>query len=266
MAMTLRRPIHRTPKSLGVPFEDVSFHSRTDNVLLKGWYIPAGGNNTIIVMPGGKQNREDPTTRLLELCVDLAKRGFNILAFDRRGCGESEASRLSGRSRFDRDFGGAVDYIRSRNGAGENIVLFGISVGAVAALSFAKEENSIKAIVSDSCFTSIPEMAKRVMEEKFKAFIIFQPGAICMGRLIFGLDKESAIDKLPNINCPIFFINGAEDKSVPPEDTYRLFKASNNPSNEIWISAGAGHSQSFSTHRDKYVDRVTRFLSNKINK
>ena len=215
MAMTLRRPIHRTPESMGVFSEEVSFNSRADNVLLKGWYIPTGGNSTIIVMPGGKQNREDPTTKLLELCVDLAKRGFNILAFDRRGCGKSEASSLSGRSRFDRDFGGAVDFIHSKCSR-QDIILLGISVGAAAALAFAKEENSIKAVVSDSCFISIPEMAKRVMEEKFKALIIFQPGAICMGRLIFGLDKESAIDKVAKINCPIFFINGAEDKSVPP--------------------------------------------------
>jgi len=261
MAMTLRRPIHRTPESLGVAFEDVSFHSRSDNVLLKGWYIPIGGNNTIIVMPGGKQNREDPTTKLLELCVDLAKRGFNILAFDRRGCGKSEASRLNGRSCFDRDFGGAVGYIRKRNGAGKNTILFGISVGAVAALAFAKEENSVKAIVSDSCFTSISEMTKRVMEEKFKAFTIFQPGAVCMGRLIFGLDKESAIDKVSKINCPIFFINGAEDKSVPPEDTYRLLKASNNPLDEIWIADRAGHSQSYIIHPREYVDRIINFLS-----
>jgi hypothetical protein len=48
MAMPLRRPIYRTPTSLGVVFEDVSFHSRADNVLLKGWYIP-----TIIKILGG---------------------------------------------------------------------------------------------------------------------------------------------------------------------------------------------------------------------
>ena len=148
MAMTLRRPINRTPASLGMTFEDISFYSRTDNVLLKSWYIPAGQNKTIIVMPGGKQNREDPATQLLELCVDLAKRGFNILAFDRRGCGQSAASSLNCRSILGRDFSGAIDYIRNRNGDGENIILLGISVGATAAIASAREEKNIRAIIS----------------------------------------------------------------------------------------------------------------------
>ena len=263
MAMTLRRPINKTPASFGLAFEDVSFRSRIDNVLLKGWYIPSGSGNTIIVMPGGKQNRSDPTIKLLELCVDLSKKGFNILAFDRRGCGQSAASSLRGRSRFDRDFGGAVDYIRNRNGNEENIFLLGISVGAVAALTLAEKDKCIKAIISDSCYASTSEMARRVMGEKCKAFIVFEPGAICMGRLIFGLDKESAIDKVARITCPIFFINGAKDESVPPEDTHRLFKASNNPLDETWIVTGASHSQSYSTYPDEYVKRVIAFLDDK---
>jgi pimeloyl-ACP methyl ester carboxylesterase len=265
MAMTLRRPINRTPASLGMTFEDISFYSRTDNVLLKGWYISAGQNKTIIVMPGGKQNREDPTTRLLELSVELARRGYNIFVFDRRGCGQSEASGLKNRSILGRDFGGAVDYIRNRNGNGESIILLGISIGAVAAISFTGEEDNVRAIISDSCFTSIPEMTKRVMAEKCKAFIIFQPGAILMGRFLFGLEKESAIDKVPKINCPIFFINGSADKSVPPENAYKLLEASKNQSDEIWIADGAGHSQSYITHPDEYIDRITNFLSKRFN-
>ena len=266
MAMPLRRPIYRTPASLGVVFEDVSFRSRADNILLKGWYIPAGHDNTIIVMPGGKQNREDPTTKLLELCVDLAKRGYNILTFDRRGCGQSEASSLKTRSRLDLDFGGAFDYIRNRNDPRENIFLLGISIGAVAALTFAEKQKDIKAIISDSCFASTSEMARRVMGQKCKAFIIFEPGAIYMGRLIFGLERESAIDKVQHIICPILFINGADDESIPSEDTYRLLRTSNNPFDEIWIVNGADHSQSYSIHLDKYIDRVVSFLIDRKGK
>ena len=266
MAMPLRRPICRTPSFFGIVFEEVSFNSRTDNVSLEGWYIDAGQNKTIILMPGGKQNREDTTTKLLELCVDLAKRGFSILTFDRRGCGTSEASRLRTRACLDRDIAGAVDYIRNRKGLRENIFLFGFSLGALAALACAKEEKSIKAVVSDSCFSSISEMASRILKNTCKIFVIFQPGAVYMGRLIFGLDRENAIDKVPYINCPIFFINGAEDKSVPPEDTYRLIKASNNPLDEIWIVASAGHTQSYITHPKEYIDRVVHFLSDRISK
>jgi len=143
--------------------------------------------------------------------------------------------------------------------------ILGVSIGAVAAMASAREENNIRAVISDSCFTSVQEMTGRVLGEKCKAFIIFQPGAILMGRLVFGLEKESAIDQVPEINCPILFINGSEDKSVPPENAYTLLKASDNPSDEIWIADGAGHSQSYITHPEEYVDKVISFLSDKIN-
>jgi pimeloyl-ACP methyl ester carboxylesterase len=264
IAMSLRRALTMTPAQFGLSYEDVEFYSRSDNVLLKGWYIPAGGNKTIIAMPGGKQTREDRSTKMLELCVDLAKRGFNVLVFERRGCGQSQAARFSQRSILGRDFSGAIDYIRNRNGNEEDIILLGVSIGASAAIASARENSDIKAIICDSCFKSIPLMAERVMSEKCRAFAVFKPGAVIMGRLFFGLDKESAIDKVPYIKCPIFFINGSEDKSVPPYDAYSLLNASNNPLDEIWIADGAKHSQSYMTYPEEYVDRIVRFISSRI--
>jgi len=233
MAMSSRVPLDRTPASLGLAYQDVSFQSRIDNVLLKGWYIPAGGNGTIIAMHGGKQNRADATTQLLELCGDLARKGFNILTFDRRGCGLSETSPYKVRGRFERDFGGAVDYIRGRNGSHEKVFLLGISVGAVAALMFAHQKEGISGIISDSCFAKTPNMAKRVLRQKCQIFGVFVPGALWMGEVLFGLERGSAIDRVGCVTCPILFINGTEDDVVPPEDTYQLVRVSNNPLDEI---------------------------------
>jgi pimeloyl-ACP methyl ester carboxylesterase len=265
IAMSLRREVTMTPALFGLAYEDVEFYSKTDNILLKGWYIPAGSNRTIIAMPGGKQTREDRSTKMLELCVDLAKNGYNVLVFERRGCGQSQAAKLSQRSILGRDFSGAIDYIRGRNGDGENIILLGVSIGASAAIASARENDGIDAVICDSCFKSIPVMAERVISQAFRAFAIFRPGAVVMGRLFFGLDKESAIDKVPYINCPIFFINGSEDKSVPPCDAYSLLNASDNPSDEIWIADGAKHSQSYMTYPEEYVDRIIKFLADKAD-
>ncbi|HAS28455.1 MAG TPA: hypothetical protein DCR59_04775 [Dehalococcoidia bacterium] len=264
IAMSLRRPVTMTPALFGLPYENVSFYSRIDNLLLKGWYIPAGTNQTIIAMPGGKQTREDRSTKMLELCVDLVKRGYNVLVFERRGCGESQSAKLSCRSILERDFSGAIDYIIKRNGKEENIILLGVSIGASAAISSARENNDIKAVICDSCFTSIPEMTKRVLANTFKPFVIFKPGSVLMGRLFFGLDKESAIDKVPHIKCPIFFINGSEDMSVPPYDAYSLMNASNNSLDDIWIASGAGHSQSYMTYPKQYVEKIVQFLSARL--
>ncbi len=264
IAMSLRRPLTMTPADFGLSYEDISFCSRVDNLLLKGWYIPSGSNKTIIAMPGGKQTREDRSTKMLELCVELAKKGYNILVFERRGCGQSQSARFKYRSILGRDFSGAIDYIRNRSGKAEHIVLLGVSIGASAAIASARENDDIEAVICDSCFTSIPEMTQRVLTNTFKPFVIFKPGSVLMGRLFFGLDRESAIDKVPYINCPMFFINGSEDTSVPPYDAYSLLNASNNPADYIWIADGAAHSQSYMTYPEEYVEKIDKFISARV--
>ena len=106
-------------------------------------------------------------------------------------------------------------------------------------------------------------MAKRVMSEKCR-FLPFSSRGQWHG-VALSTDKESAIDKVPYINCPIFFINGSADTSVPPQDAYDLFAASNNPLDEIWIADGAKHSQSYMTYPEEYVDRIVKFLSERKN-
>ncbi|MFC2062860.1 alpha/beta hydrolase [Chloroflexota bacterium] len=265
MAMTLRVPIEKTPASLGLAYEDVSFSSRGDNIKLAGWYLPAGSKSTIIVTHGGKRNRADATTQLLEMCGELAGQGFNILTFDRRGCGLSAASPRKSRAHFERDFGGAVDYIRSRSDTGEKVFLLGISIGAVAAIMFAYDEDGISGIVADSCFVSIPEMVKRVIRRANITFSIFSPTALWAGEKLFGLPRENAIDRVGRVSCPVLFINGAEDYSVPAEDTHRLHQASDNPQDETWIAPGADHSQAYLTSPAEYIGRVTGFFTGTLN-
>ena len=143
----------------------------------------------------------------------------------------------------------------------ENIYLWGTSIGAVAALSCAAKVDSIKAIIADSCFADIPEMASRLLKKTCPAFIVFKPGSMCIGRQFFGMGKDLPIDNASRISCPILFINGTEDSVIPEEDTYRLFSISRNPVSQIWIVSGADHSKSFITSRKEYVAKVISFLN-----
>ena len=89
-------PITTTPASLGLAYREVTFPSRGDHVLLRGWYIPGvlpGGQltdaSTIIAVHGLRTNRTDPGMGLLDLSGALARQGFAVLAFDMRGMGAS---------------------------------------------------------------------------------------------------------------------------------------------------------------------------------
>jgi pimeloyl-ACP methyl ester carboxylesterase len=252
-----------SPAEYDIVYEDVSFNSSIDNVSLQGWYIPGGGNTTVVVMHGGRANRADDSVGLLKLCVKLAKRGFNILTIDRRGCGLSPSPAFYNRGHLERDFGGAVEFIRSRNGEHEKIFLLGNSIGAQAAFVYTYEYggNEISGIISDSGFARRENIAARVLNQAVILSGIFAPGALKLGEWVFGLPNLDAIDIVGSIDRPILFISGDSDQQIPMEATYQLFEASHNPSDEILIVPGAEHNQSYKTNPTEYINRVTLFLN-----
>jgi pimeloyl-ACP methyl ester carboxylesterase len=252
-----------SPTEYDIAYEDVSFDSSIDHVSLQGWYILGGRSTTIIVMHGGRANRADESVGLLELCAELAKRGFNVLTVDRRGCGLSSSPAFYNRGHLERDFGGAVDYIQNRNGEQEKIFLFGNSIGALAAFVYAYEYggNEISGIISDSGFAKRENIAARVLNQAVILSGIFAPGALKLGELVFGLPNLDAVDIVGSINIPILFISGDNDLQIPVEATYQLFEASHNPSDEILIIPGAEHNQAYKTNPTEYINRVNLFLN-----
>ena len=90
-AMTVPRlplPEGVSPAVVDLDYEDVSFTSREDSVLLRGWYLPAEGDCAIIIVHGGFQHRLDDNVDTMNLAHDLVAAGYSILLFDLRGRGE----------------------------------------------------------------------------------------------------------------------------------------------------------------------------------
>jgi hypothetical protein len=69
------------PNRLGVAYEDVKF-TTSDGLRLKGWYVPSRNGATVIAFPGRRGPQKH--TRM------LARHGYGVLLFDRRGEGKSE--------------------------------------------------------------------------------------------------------------------------------------------------------------------------------
>ncbi len=263
MAMTNRVAPVNYSKSDFVNCRDICFTSRTDHIKIRGWQLSTDTKTaagTIIVMHGGKQNRSDGTMGLLNMCYDLAKQGFDVLTIDRRGCGESESAKLRTRARFDHDFAGAIDYVLGQNRC-EKIFLLGTSVGAVAAIAQASNDRRVSGVVADSCFKSTKAISERVLRNTFKPFVIFTAGAIWMGHLLFGLERNyDAIDRVKYVNCPILFINGELDSVAPPSDARDLTQVSKNELDEQWIVPGAGHSLTYQSNPAAFINKVRTFL------
>jgi len=253
---TRRLPLLFTPT---LPREDVSFASRTDGLLLRGWYF-AAGPECVIVVCGGEQNRADPVTDTLSLATDLVESGYTVLLFDLRGRGESDGQG-SIFPNNDRDVGGAVDFVRGRGH--EDVKIIGFSSGAAATLLLANSE-SVTAVVSDSCFASaretfVRELAKRGCPRALAQ--VLSPGVSSMGRLVHGVDRMDPEAIVAQVSCPVFFIHGQCDSGVPVGDAYRLFHVRRNPANLLWVVPGAEHTQCYRRVPHEYVSRVIGFFA-----
>jgi pimeloyl-ACP methyl ester carboxylesterase len=120
-----RLPLAYSGEALGLPHTNVSFFSRGDNVLLKGWFVPGQAGDVIIIIHGGFQNRVDDNVDTLNLTRALVDSGHSVLLYDLRGRGESEGKGQA-LSYIDEDIGGAVDYLKSRGYGTEDILYTGV--------------------------------------------------------------------------------------------------------------------------------------------
>jgi fermentation-respiration switch protein FrsA (DUF1100 family) len=256
------KPLSENPASLGLDYEDVSFPSRIDNLILKGWYLTGDKRFTIIIVTGMYQNRVDSSIGTLRIARDLVEKGYNVLLFDLRGRGESEGKGVL-LTNADRDIGGAFDYIRKRGCPADNTGIISFSAGAASTIIFAGQEN-MAAVVSESCFANIADTFIRKAASKFNKprllIRVFSFGIYLMSRIMYGYRKVNPLDRIADVTCPILLIQGEKDDLIPPEDAHKLLKASGNPYDELWLVPDTGHTETYCLDPIGYIDRVTSFF------
>jgi len=260
-----RLSVETTPTSVSLEYKDVSFESRDDNVLLKGWFIQGSNQISIIIVHGGFQNRVDDNVDTLGLARDLNKKGYSLLLFDLRGRGESEGT---GRalSNIEKDIGGAFDFLRYSGYATDRIAIMGYCSGAASACIFASQED-IGALVLIGCFAEVRDMVISMATVRGIPGIfaeIFIPGLKLTTSFMYGYQVVNPIDVLSEVRCPIFFIHEEYDEFIPIGDMLRLFEESTHPENQFWEVDNTEHSQSYKNNPIEFIDRTTSFLESTL--
>lgn len=263
-----RIPVSGHPSQFGLTYEDVVFPSRRDRIPLHGWYLPTTQDHRcVILVQGQDHHRNSPGIRALALGRDLVQRDFSVLLFDFRGRGESGGKRDCHGDRERWDVLGAIDYVGSRGIPPERIGLVGFSLGAAVAILVAARDPGIPAVVSDSGFLDSMTYLKRMPFYWFFLPSWFAVPIALAGRWFFGADF-SQVRPIKVVGRlaprPILFIHGENDHVVPPEEAEALFRASNNPANQLWLVPGAGHIRCYSSHPEEYVAKVAAFLERHI--
>jgi uncharacterized protein len=275
-----QKPIYATPAAFGMQYRAVTFPSREDHLLLRGWFIPGLLSNgqltsqrTIIMVHGNRTNRADKVAGLLKLSVAFAQHGFAVLAFDMRGTGESPPAPLSLGYFEQRDVLGAVDFLRSgplpfpELGRPRVIGGWGVSMGATTLLLAAAKEPAILAVVSDCGYPEFISILEREIPKGGHLPALFTPGALLATQALYGIDFYAVrpVDIVASIAPrPLFFIHGDKDSFNPYNNMFVLAAAARSaPDSHVqtWLVPGADHAQSFNTAGQVYVTRVTDFYN-----
>ena len=268
MTMVERVTVSGHPSQLGISWEDVTFPSRGDEVLLSGWYLPTTRDDRcIILIQGTDHHRDSPEIRALRLGRDLVNRGFSVLLFDFRARGKSGGRRSSEGDREQWDVHGAIDYVAGRGIPVERIGLLGFSLGAGVAILVASQEPRIPAVVSDSGFLDYMFDLQLLCCGPFRLPSWFRFFVAFSGSLFFkaNFSKVRPAQVVDDIDQPILFIHGTSDPVVPVEESVALHNVSDNPKDRIWIVPNAEHVNVYSKMPETYVERVSQFFQRHIS-
>jgi alpha-beta hydrolase superfamily lysophospholipase len=259
------------PDAIAPRYEDVSFPSREDAFLLRGWWYPVqGGTRALILVHGHGQNRIDQNWGTVEIGRAFHERGYAVLVFDLRGHGESASSRQSYGVREKNDVLGAFDFVCSRGFAPRQVAIAGVSYGGSSTLTALPALREASAIVSDSAFALAWPVIDAQIPKQSPIFARLQPGAgiRLMAKLLFGIDLSAArpVDGVAAVpERPILFIHGTADDYVVPENVQQLFSASRSPESQLWLVPGAHHAGTYQTAPDEFIRRVATFLDAQLS-
>ena len=252
----------KTPISYGMKFTEINFRS-TDGITLRGWYVPAGpdAKGTIIYCHGHNRTRIE----MLPLATYGHQLGYNGLLFDLRHQGQSEGDMSSIGYLERRDAVGAVRYALEKEKARRPIVLWGISMGAAAALMAAADSPDVDAVISDSTFLSFEDVIKHHWKLFFGlptfpvADEVIYWTAHRVGFDPSDFDLEKAVARIgPR---PILFIGVEGDKRMPPSVARTLYGEAQSELKDIEVVPGKRHGEGFNSGQPKYQEALKRFLA-----
>ena len=243
-----RVPHDWSPQSTGLPaVEDITFHSYTDSIALRGWLVPSTGDAAVILAHGWSTSAGHCSHR--DLVGPYVRAGFHVLAFDLRGHGRSGGAH-GGLGVLDRgDLRSAIEMLKSRGVQPGRIGVHGQSYGAIVATLAAVEIDEIGAIIADGGPARLTDALgfelNRVTGLPAGSAALLLPGMRCLGILLYGLDTSDAslVDAIAQVSPrPVLLIYGTEDPVIPFERALQV-RAAAGPAAEFWKMQGSAHTQ-----------------------
>jgi fermentation-respiration switch protein FrsA (DUF1100 family) len=233
--------LERTPRDLGLEFEDIYFEAR-DGVRLNGWFIPFRESTSTLVWFHGNAGNIGDRVENIKLLHDYVH--LNIFIFDYRGYGRSEGRPSEEGVYLDGE--AALELVKNKTGnvAASKTILFGRSLGAAIATEMATRFES-EGLILESPFISVSEMARVV-------FPLLPIAPLLQTRF-------DALEKIQKIKVPLLVLHGDRDEVVPYEHGKRVFEIAPEPKRFFTIP-GASHNDTYIVGGERYFQQLKEFI------
>ncbi|HMK42723.1 MAG TPA: alpha/beta hydrolase [Dissulfurispiraceae bacterium] len=229
-----------TPRQIGLEYEDI-FLQTEDGVRLHGWFIPAPGSRATLLFCHG--NAGNISNRLDSIRIFHAL-GLNVLIFDYRGYGKSEGA--PDEEGTYRDGEAAWSYVVAmKETPPGRIIIFGRSLGSGIAAELALRHPEAGALMLESGFSSIADMARRVVP--------FVPAELLVRH------RYDTLHKIPHIRMPKLIIHSPEDEVVPFEQGFAMYECAKEP--KEFLKIAGSHNGGFLSSGATYRDGIAGFLN-----
>lgn len=180
-------------------------------------------------------------------CLDVAamyhRLGYAVLLFDYRGYGRSEGRPTEEGTYL--DVAAAWEHLRRERGlAPGDIVIAGRSLGAAIAARLAAQHTP-RALVLESAFTSMPEVAAR------------RYPWLPVRRLM--RYRYPLVEDIVRVRCPLLIVHSREDEMVPFAHAQRLYALASGPKQLLEIDGP--HRNLRRTMDARYEGGIAAFLA-----
>lgn len=228
----------------------------SDALELQGWYIPSR-NGTAVISFAGRDKTQIPARF-------LARHGYGVLLFDRRGEGKSEGAPNAFGWGGAKDIHAAIAFLRGRPDVDSGrIGGIGYSVGGEMMLEAAAGTDALRAVISEGAgICSVREANELDSADKWLSVTVW--AAMTAGTAVFADHRPP-----PNLKDlvsriaprPVFLIYAAQPQGGE-QLSAEYFEVAREPK-QLWRT-DSGHTGGYDADPAEYERRVVQFLDDAL--
>jgi uncharacterized protein len=194
----------------------------TDGLTITSWYTPAqSSEKQTIIFTQGNAGHTGYRNYKIRPWIDA---GYGVMMVGYRGFGANPG--VPSEQGLYTDSRSVFDWLRAKGISGQNLIVYGESIGTGVAVQMATEYPA-SALILESPYTSTAEVGAWRYP--------FLPVYYLMR------DRFESIKKIKNIHMPLLLIHGENDVVIPVRFGRELLAAANEPKQGVFMP-GLGHS------------------------